>query len=60
MLIGEKLWEYLESKGVKRHEHTNGLVSCSKCSIIVATGKSQKELDEEWEKALEDIKKDIT
>ncbi len=49
MLVGEELWAYLEERGVKRHKHSNGLMSCVECSRIVVTGKTVQELREEDE-----------
>ena len=56
MLIGDELWKYLEDRGVVRHEHPNGLMSCWQCAQIVATGKTKAELDKEWQQWIDEIK----
>lgn len=51
MLVGKELWEYLEARGVTRHKHENGLMSCWQCCRIVTTGKTKQQLeaeDNEW------------
>lgn len=49
LLVGDDLWTYLESKGVTRHDHPNGLGGCWSCVQVVVTGKSLNELDKEHE-----------
>ena len=48
MLIGKELWDYLIERGVEKHDHPNGLMSCYKCATVVATGKIVEQLDKEW------------
>lgn len=59
MLVGEDLWKYLEERGVTRHEHEGGLMSCGECALVVATGKTKQELDQEYQGFLDDLAKEI-
>lgn len=62
MLVGEDLHKYLIDRGMTREHiktHENGLMSCWECCEIVVSGKTKKELAEEWEQKMKEMAKEM-
>lgn len=61
MLVGKELHDYLDAQGANGcyKTHTDGLMSCYSCTMIVVTGKTKTELGSDCKRICKQVEKDI-